>query len=100
MSPAQHLDCLGHAHEQAPSTDSIVGNEEHPNGNEPGGDCCKTPSCGCGCVGTNVSVAPTKDGLTLVVDHGFVVPTDVDIYDSPVLHHLIRPPILQALHAP
>lgn len=100
MSPAGHPDCLGHGHDQETAADSIGGHEDRTDSDDSGGDRCKTPLCGCGCVGTNASVVPTKAALATAVIHGFIVPTDVAIYDSPVLRHLIRPPILQALHAP
>lgn len=100
MSSEEQPDCLGHGHELETAADSIGGHEDRPDSDDSGGDRCKTPLCGCGCVGTNASVMPTKAGLATAVVHGFVVPTDVAIYDSPVLRHLIRPPILRALHAP
>jgi hypothetical protein len=97
MSGAEHADCLGHEHATAPDS---TRNAEHTDEDHSAGDCCKTPLCGCGCVGTNVSVAPATTGLMTVMVHGFVVPASIAIYDSPVLRHLIRPPIPQALQAP
>lgn len=97
MPAMEHADCLEHAH--ATAMDNVE-HEQHPDEDHSGGSCCKTPFCGCSCVGTNVSVVPAAAGFTTVVDHGFVLPTHVAIYDSPVLRHLIRPPILQALQAP
>jgi hypothetical protein len=98
MHGTDHIDCLGMDH--APATDPVGHHEQHPDEDHSSGNCCKTPLCGCGCVGSNVSVVPVTSDFDMVVEHGSAVPMGAPDYLSPVLNHLIRPPILLTLPAP
>jgi hypothetical protein len=96
MPDMEEADCAGH--ETAQATNSAHAGES---GEEHSGDnCCKAPSCGCGCVATSASVIPARTSIAAILVHGFVAPANIAGYVSPMLPHLVRPPILQALPAP
>jgi hypothetical protein len=103
IAPATHQ---GHAvpdTEEADCADHEAMKSPHPgeSGEEhSGGSCCKAPSCGCGCVATSASVIPARSGIATVLVHGFVAPKNIVDYVSPILPHLVRPPILRAVPAP
>jgi hypothetical protein len=88
-------DCPGHEHadNHGPLTDQTGEEQSHDS-------CCKAQSCACGCVVTSLSVVPVRNYVASVSVRGFVARTQLADYVSPVLPHLIRPPILQALLAP
>jgi hypothetical protein len=94
MADMDEADCMGDEN----TTAAHIGEQADNSGHEHSGDgCCKSQSCGCGCVGSSISIVSVRNGVATATAHGLVTPIYVAGYVSPVLPHLVRPPILQAL---
>lgn len=93
-------DCAGHEHAVHGPALEVPADGVASQGEDSGDDCCKGQSCGCGCVGPNMSSLAVPAATAPVMTHRMVVNVVAAVYVPPVLPHLIRPPISPARHAP